>query len=177
MQFMPAGTPVMKAIELSKLTRAFVARYWLAPLMLLCASQATAMRPLEEHSYAQIEQAYAGLPLLVAVWSLDCPPCRKELDMLGRLKQEYSGFNLVLINTDGVELASEAEALLSTFDLSSAEAWIFATDQLERLRYSIDPQWYGELPRSYLYYRGERQGYSGLIDELQLREWLDTSSR
>jgi thiol-disulfide isomerase/thioredoxin len=132
-------------------------------------------RPFGRDSYAQIEQAYAGLPLMVAIWSLECPPCMKELEMLGELKLKYPGFNLVLINTDGLEAVVEAEALLSSFGLSSADAWIYASDQPEQLRFSIDPQWYGELPRSYVYHDGQRQGSSGLIDKMRLQEWLSSA--
>lgn len=170
---MPGGTAVMKAIELSLLTRRIACGCWLVLAVLFgAATQAGDMKPFDRDSYVQVEQAYTGLPLLVAIWSLDCPPCMKELEMFGRLKREFPGFNLVLISTDGTEAAEEARILLSSFDLSSADAWIFASERVEQLRYSIDPQWYGELPRSYLYHEGERRGHSGLIDESRLRAWL-----
>lgn len=112
--------------------------------------------------------------MLVTIWSLDCPPCMKELDLLGRMKEKYPGFKLVLINSDGLGTAQEAEALLSSFGLALNDSWIFASDEVERLRYSIDPQWYGELPRSYIYDKGERTGHSGLIDEAWLHGWLES---
>lgn len=112
--------------------------------------------------------------MLVTIWSLDCPPCMKELDLLGRMKEKHPGFKLVLINSDGIEAAQEAEERLSSFGLPLNDSWIFASEQVERLRFSIDPQWYGELPRSYVYDKGERAGYSGLIDETWLQGWLES---
>lgn len=132
------------------------------------------MQSFDNDSYARIEQSYTGLPFLVALWSLDCPPCMRELEMLGRVHQEHPDFKLVLINTDGVEARDDAKSLLASFRLNSADSWIFASEQTEKLRFSIDPQWYGELPRSYLFQNGIRQGHSGPIDETRLRDWLDS---
>ncbi len=173
---MPPGTPVMKATVLSPLTRGCAARALLAVATIVATlAQAAVINSFDESSFAQIEQANAGKPMLVTIWSLDCPPCMKELDLLGRMKEKYPGFKLVLINSDGIEAAQEAEALLSSFGLPLNDSWIFASEQVERLRFSIDPQWYGELPRSYVYDKGVRQGYSGLIDEAWLQSWLQTA--
>ena len=32
--------------------------------------------------------------------------------------------------------------------LAGAENWMFTDDFVERLRYEIDPQWHGEIPRT-----------------------------
>lgn len=160
---------------MSPLTRGRTARRWIALAILVgTLAQAAAMTPFDEGSFVQIEQANKGKPMLVAIWSLDCPPCMKELELLGRLKEKYPGFNLVLISTDGIEATEEAEALLNAFGLPLGDSWIFASEQIERLRFSIDPQWYGELPRSYLYDKGERAGHSGLIDQALLQGWLES---
>lgn len=153
----------------------FAISFWLALSLLISATAYPAgMQRLENDSYAQIEHAYAGLPFIVTLWSLDCPPCMKELAILSRVHRKYPQFRIVLINTDGIEASEEAEALLAPFELNSANSWIFASEQIEKLRFSIDPQWYGELPRSYLYQNNERWGHSGLIDQTRLWDWLDS---
>ncbi|MGY8814879.1 MAG: hypothetical protein ACKVHQ_09190 [Gammaproteobacteria bacterium] len=44
---------------------------------------------------------------------------------------------------------------------------------IERLRYSIDPDWFGELPRNYFYdANSSRIGFSGKLTEDILLEWL-----
>ena len=160
---------------MSRFTRALTARFWLVlALLFSAAAYPSDMQALGNDSYVRIEQSYAGLPFLVALWSLDCPPCMKELDMLSRVHQEYPNFKIVLINTDGLDANDDAESLLASFRLNSADTWIFASEETEKLRFSVDPQWYGELPRSYLYRDNERRGHSGLIDETLLRDWLDS---
>ncbi len=175
---MPVGTPQMKAIVLSRFTRSSFCSWLGLPVVLTVvfaiAAHSAVLKPFSQQSYAQIEHAYAGLPALVVIWSLDCPPCMEELDLLGKLKQEYPEFNLILINTDGMDAQKEVGVLLASFNLSFVDSWIFASEQVERLRFSIDPQWYGELPRSYLYNGVMRLSHSGLIDEVWLRGWLET---
>lgn len=158
-----------------RFTSVLTTRFSLALALLLSSAAYPAdLKPLGDHSYAQIENSYAKLPFLVALWSLECPPCMKELEVLGRAHREYPDFKIVLINTDGIDTKDDADSLLQSFGLNSADTWIFASEQTEKLRFSIDPQWHGELPRSYLYQKSERQGHSGLMDESQLRAWLES---
>lgn len=172
---MPGGSPVKMATALFRSIKVLASSVWLTLLVLLSApTYPAAMQALGYGSYAQIELSYAGLPFIVALWSLDCPPCMKELEMLSHVHRKYPEFAIVLINTDGVDANNEAESLLTSFNLNSTDAWIFGSQQAEKLRFSIDPQWYGELPRSYLYQNDERRGHSGLIDQARLLEWLDS---
>lgn len=155
-------------------TKALANSSWLALILLFStAAYPTGMQALGNDSYAHIEQSYAGLPFLVVLWSLDCPPCMKELELLSRVHQTHPEFKIVLINTDGIEVSNEAESLLAPFNLNSTDTWIFASEEVERLRFSIDPHWHGELPRSYLYRDNKRLAHSGLIDQTQLRDWLN----
>lgn len=155
--------------------RPLTAIFWLLLALLPSAAAYPAgMQAMGNDSYAKIEHSNTGLPFLVALWSLDCPPCMKELEILDRVHQKYPHFKIVLINIDGIEAIDDAESRLASFRLGSVNNWIFASEQAEKLRFSIDPQWYGELPRSYLYQNGKRRGHSGLIDETRLWSWLDS---
>lgn len=128
--------------------------------------------PFTAGSFSDIEKQYTGEPFLVVLWSLECPPCYKELALLGRSRQEHPGLPLVIVSTDDIDHAEEAEQVLARYGLDDTRWWMFADPFVERLRHSIDPQWRGELPRSYFYTPDRaREAHSGLIDEGQLREW------
>lgn len=102
-------------------------------------------------TFTSIKQEYAGQPFLVSLWSIDCPPCLVELDLLGKLVAENPDFPLVLISTDSIEKLEESRYILEDYGLAGIRSWIFADAFVERLRYTVDPGWYGELPRSYFY--------------------------
>ena len=64
-------------------------------------------------------------------------------------------------------------AVLAGYGLSGVESWVFADPNHERLQYAIDPQWFGEMPRAYLYSRAnERKGISGTLSSEELERWL-----
>lgn len=157
---------MMKMMQRSALTACLLA-------LCLAAPAATGPKPFGSGSLAGIEQTYEGERFLLVLWQIDCAPCRGEMVMLGKLLAGHPRMNLVLVGTDPVERNDEAAALLEHHGLAEADTWIFAEDNLERLRYSVDPAWYGEVPRNYVYdAAGERSGFSGRLDERKVREWL-----
>lgn len=60
-----------------------------------------------------------------------------------------------------------------------SQTWAFGAEAPEKLRYSIDRKWRGEMPRSYWYDgRGGVQAYSGVItDEVVTRMRPAASAR
>lgn len=133
------------------------------------------IRPFTAQSFAQIKSGRAGQPFVLALWSVDCPPCMVELELLGRMRDQYPGeLPLVLVSTDDIALQADAEDFLKDYGLDDMPSWMFADDYAAPLRYSIDPQWFGELPRSY-HFDAEHQfeAHSGIMTEAQLRGWLD----
>ena len=104
----------------------------------------------------------------MALWSLDCPSCYKELAMLAEERKQRN-FNLVLISVDGEEGRGEVEAVISKYKLTNVDNWLFEEHSSQSLRYEIDPLWYGEVPRSYLFDKThQRQGVSGVLKKEQL---------
>jgi hypothetical protein len=137
------------------------------------SAAAPAPQPFQADSLRKITQARQGKPFLLVLWSLECSVCVKELDTLGGLLKKQSKLNLVLVATDGQELAGEAAAVLEMRGLAQAEAWIFSEGDSPALRYAVDPSWYGELPRGYFYEAGgQRRAVSGAIEEADLNAWL-----
>lgn len=130
-------------------------------------------KPFLFDSLQEIENTYNGKPFLLSIWSLSCAPCVSELHMLSDIKKEHPELNLVLLSSDSPELASEAQQFLTRFELETMSSWIYGTNEPEKLRYAIDPRWYGEMPRSYFYDRnGKRLAVSGVVPEEKLRSWI-----
>jgi len=131
------------------------------------------IRAFTAQSFAQIKADRAGQPFVLALWSVDCPPCMVELELLGRLRDQYPDLPLVLVSTDDIALQADAEDFLKDYGLDDMTSWMFADDYAAPLRYSIDPQWFGELPRSYHFdAQHQFEAHSGIMTEAQLRSWL-----
>lgn len=151
-------------------------RAWLFAFALLGATSAAAagrLQPFTGDSLSAIQQQYAGRPFILALWSLTCNHCVKELQTLGRLARHDRALPLVIVSTDTPAEAREIRAALKRFGLAHLDTWVFDDAVPERLRYAIDPAWRGELPRSYLFDAAHRrEAHSGLLGEAQLRDWL-----
>jgi len=93
----------------------------------------------------------------------------------GKLLSERPDLGLVVINADLVpNEPSAVSAMLAQTGLAAAENWTFADDFAERLRYEIDPQWRGEIPRTMLIARdGATTVIEGVADLTQVKAWLD----
>ncbi|MDP1933144.1 MAG: hypothetical protein Q8L60_16970 [Gammaproteobacteria bacterium] len=124
-------------------------------------------------TFAELKAEFADQPFVVSLWSVDCLPCRVELEMLGELKKEDPSFPLLLISTDSIENREEAVYILEEYELETIESWMFADAFIERLRFSIDPAWHGELPRSYFYTADHTfTAHSGILTREKLMEFF-----
>ncbi len=120
---------------------------------------------LDKSSYQQILQANKGKSFLLVLWSIDCPPCYEELELLGRYKKSNPAVKMVFVSTDDMSDSDTVQQVLSENNLQDQEQWIFSDIPANQLRYSIDPHWYGELPRSYLFRKNHvRKALSGKLD-------------
>ncbi|MFZ9642205.1 MAG: TlpA family protein disulfide reductase [Candidatus Methylopumilus sp.] len=136
----------------------------------LCAQP---LKPFVANSRLAIEQAHQGQPMILAFWSIDCSYCLDELNLLGDLLKQHPNIQLVLVNVDGLSTAQDLAKALKPIRLPAAyEAWQFSEPDEERLRYSVDKRWYGELPRTY-YYDNTHQvkAVSGSVDLIWLKNW------
>ena len=124
-------------------------------------------------SFSEIKSEFEGKEFLLGLWSVDCPPCLVELDMMGKILDLNPALPFVLISTDSIDTKEDAIEFLSDFNLENRESWMFADSFVERLRYSIDPNWYGELPRSYFFDRThEMNSHSGIMSTELLENWF-----
>lgn len=124
-------------------------------------------------SYQDILQSYQGMPFILVFWSLDCSHCRGEFVMLGETLSRTPALRLVLVATDSPQQSGELMKVIQESGLTSAESWVFAQAESERLRYEVDRHWYGELPRTYLFdAQHSRRVVSGALKRPLLDEWL-----
>lgn len=147
-------------------------------LFLLCAAPGPALadpgiQPLTTDNYSRIAEQHSGERFLLVFWSVDCPPCRKELAMLGKILEEQPELPVTLVSTDQHLATEDVRAILERNGLLNADNWQFADPVAARLRHAIDPDWFGELPRAYFYLAsGERVAHSGLLSEEAVRRHL-----
>jgi thiol-disulfide isomerase/thioredoxin len=129
---------------------------------------------LNQEQLVGIKKQNMGKKWLMLLWSVDCPPCFKELGMIQKLKQKQANLNVVLINTDASEETRlRRREIINKFQLMDLPNFHFAADQGAQSRFIIDPNWYGELPRSYFFEsNGQSYGKSGVFDESLLVNWL-----
>ena len=136
-------------------------------------SHADSFKPFSADTFGEIKQQFNGSEFLLGLWSVDCPPCLVELNMMGKLLLKNPDLPFVLISTDPIEERESAIEFLEDFGLHQRESYMFADNFTERLRYSIDPGWFGELPRSYFFdSQHNRQSHSGIMTIELLSQWF-----
>lgn len=122
------------------------------------------IKPFLSGSYQQILSANPNQALMLAIWSVDCPSCLKDMDILSKLHEKHPALKIVMLASDDAEALPEIKRIIDSHKLGGLENWAFASDNPEKLRYEIDPAWYGELPRTYFFDAGhQRLGKSGAM--------------
>ncbi len=137
-------------------------------------ANATSIKPFTISSRQEIEKMHQGRAFILAFWSMDCLYCLDELSILVRFINKHPKVKLVLVSTDGQSTSAELLQALKKIDLPpNAELWQFSDSDEERLRYSIDKSWYGELPRTYYYDKSHQvKPLSGSPKEEWLGAWV-----
>jgi len=129
--------------------------------------------PFEIDTRKAIEAKYLNQPLIISFWSIDCPYCIDDLKKLGKALTKNTKVKLVTVCVDGKESAKKAERILNQAHLPEHERYQYAEADEDKLRYSIDPTWYGELPRTYFYDVNHKiTPLSGKISNSFLSTWL-----
>lgn len=129
------------------------------------ADQAS-IRPFNPGSYQQILSEKADQGFMLVIWSLDCPTCIKDMELLSRIHKNRPELKIVMLSTDEPSATAEVQQMLEKYQLGDLENWIFASDNSQKLRFEIDPRWYGELPRTYFFSSShQREGVSGALTQ------------
>ena len=132
------------------------------------------LMPFEINTRNVIEKKYLNQPLIISFWSIDCPYCIDDLKKLGKALSKNKNVKLITVCVDGKESAKKAERILNQANLPKHEQYQYAEVDEDKLRYSIDPTWYGELPRTYFYDKAHQvTPLSGKISNSFLDAWLN----
>ena len=122
----------------------------------------------------QMKKSLQGKRHLLFLRSLDCPPCFKELALIGKMAKGRAEFPVILFNVDlDVDADKVYREINLKYGLSSIPHYFISEDEYERVKYALDSSWYGELPKSYFIKEdGVWVGRSGLITEKTIDSWL-----
>jgi len=129
----------------------------------------------DKQAWQNIKQQNLNEKWIAVFWSLECPPCFKELKTISSMIKINPQLKLVLINTDADnEMKGQMEEVINKYQLNDLTLLHFDDEQASHSRYIVDPTWYGELPRSYFFNKkGQSQGRSGLVNKSILQQWLN----
>jgi thiol-disulfide isomerase/thioredoxin len=142
------------------------------------ATPTTNIHPFVTTSMQDILAARQGKPFILGLWSLSCTHCRDDLALLSSLSKKHPELELVLIATDNLDEADAATQTINRFSFGKMQHWIFADDFTEQLRYSIDRQWHGELPRTYFYDASHHmRAISGKLNAVETERWIQEQYR
>jgi len=129
----------------------------------------------DKQAWEDIQKQNLNKNWIAVFWSLECPPCFKELKTISSMIKSNPDLKLVLINTDADnEMKIQMDEVIDQYQLNDLTLMHFADERASQSRYEIDPTWYGELPRSYFFNKaGQSQVKSGLVDKNILQQWLN----
>ena len=141
-------------------------------------ASAADLQPFGRGSYAALRTEAAGAPLIVHFWALSCAPCLAELPGWARLARANPGLRLVLVNTDPPEAEVQVKRLLDRSGVGRLRNLAFTDRFAARLRYEVDPQWQGELPRTDLVaVDGSSRGVLGVLAQTEVQAWIKAQLR
>lgn len=109
-------------------------------------------------------------PTIVALWSTDCPHCKKNLALYAQLAQRNKRLRLVTIAAE-----PPWEGIVTTLDKLgvAGERYAYGNDAPEALAFALDPNWRGELPRTLLFDgHGRCKALSGAVNANEIMQLL-----
>ncbi len=144
----------------------------------LAAPPTVELRSFGARSFAAIKQAHAGRPFIIAFWSVTCEPCREEMMVVTEVHKKHPKIPIVLVAADPPDTRAQVLRFLGNYPLGRIETWQFDDDAAERLRYSVDRSWAGELPRSYFFNAShELTAQTGVVDVRWVEQWIERESK
>ncbi len=125
-------------------------------------------------SYEQLLSAHKNNAFVLILWSVDCSSCLKEMSLLNRIHKDNPQLKMVMLATDSPAEIDQINKYQTQFQLSDIEQWVFADENAQKLRFKLDPRWYGELPRTYFYNKEhQRTGFSGVLKEEHYQQQIN----
>lgn len=143
------------------------------PSAFAAASASQPLRPFHADSLAALRKLHAGKPFVLAFWSIYCEPCRDEMAEWNAITRAHPSLPIELVSTDTPTDRHLIDAFLAKYPPGPVQKWAFADSFSERVRYSVDKSWRGELPKSYFFDAAHKaQVKSGKVDRAWIENWL-----
>ena len=141
---------------------------------LLAASSATpALLPFDAASVAALKKTHTGKPFVLAFWSVYCEPCRDEMAEWNAVTRAHAALPIVLVSTDTPADRALIDAFLIKYPPGAVRRHVFTDAMAERVRFSVDKSWRGELPKTYFFDAAHRvEAKSGRVDRRWIEAWL-----
>ena len=132
----------------------------------------------DETSFQEILHKEKGRPLIVNFWSYDCVPCLAEMAEFDHFTQQHDDVMLTLVSTDPWDQMKRIRRTLAKYGPQRFESWVFAHAFIEKIRFSVDRKWRGQLPLTYLVDPdGTRHSLTGAVDGDRLDQWYKGFSK
>jgi thiol-disulfide isomerase/thioredoxin len=129
-------------------------------------AEKAALKPFTSGSYQQILSNNANRPFMLVIWSIDCSSCLKDMGLLSSIHKDKPELKIIMLAMDDESATDQIEQILKKNSVLDLENWIFADSNTQKLRFEIDPKWYGEIPRTYfLNAEHGREGVSGVLTQ------------
>lgn len=135
---------------------------FLLTMILAMAVQAASFSPLDRHTARQLTDPTSHRqPTVVALWSIDCTHCKKNLQTLSSISKRQKNLRVISVATEPA--TADHEIIMARFGLPGSH-YAYGPESPEALAYALDPTWAGELPRIFLFDgKGSRQKVSGVM--------------
>ncbi len=131
------------------------------------------LKPFTSGSYRQLLDEYSDKPLVLMIWSINCASCLKKMPVMSELHKRMPEVNLIMLAIDDASASEQANTILAEHELNQSDNWIFAEANPQKLRYEIDPKWYGEVPRTYFIDKNhQRIGISGSVPDERIEAMI-----
>jgi thiol-disulfide isomerase/thioredoxin len=156
-------------------------KYWLACLLGLSIHISVAasgpIKPYQSGDWSRLLKTANGAPIAIHFWGVTCPACVKELPQWGAFIKRHPNAKVIFIQVDDVT-PEMMQKMLNKAGLEKANNHYLASTFDERLRYEIDPQWYGETPTTiFVDKNGKTSRKTGLINFQELPSKLSIDSK
>ncbi|MDP3513866.1 MAG: hypothetical protein Q8S20_14070 [Sulfuritalea sp.] len=153
-------------------------RFVLISLLLVCATSAfaAAFVALDRKSARMLtDEATHTVPTIVALWSTDCPHCKKNLGLFADMVKADARLRLITVAVE--PLSAEVSASLDRIRVPGVR-YVYGADAPEAIAFALDPKWRGELPRTLFFDgHGNRIAISGAVDRASTRKSLGLADR
>lgn len=124
------------------------------------------LQPFSKGSYQQLLKQQQNRPMMLVIWSVTCPSCMKDMAMLKKMTDAHPEILMILLSVDDFSDADQVQTVLQHHQLTGLQSWLFTKNNSAKLRFEIDPGWYGELPRTYFFNKAQQRfGFSGVLSE------------